>query len=960
MSCPFAHRSLNRGLMNKFLSFKIGMDCTSSMNWFAPATARDTPEGATVLPLKFLTHPNTGSPGVFLFPGDIENINKPPYNLFSVKDKLIQGNKTVRFSFCPILENTVIPMDLQSVKGSGISGIGVEKTKYVLQDGQNQEKLPGYSTNVKLDFMVWHAKKWARRFQIDGVVLLDPGFKHLLVNPEAPVCLLGMDFMAKHPHLLFEPEYDSHRELEFKLAKGSFVDRSYDFSTNAWEEVIIHVDGYHNIDTGNIGCGVFFKSGSIFNSFGGVSKRDAFGNKLEGLWKERGILVAIVKALQIVETLSIGSDFMPEAVIIKTSSNEIEGMLAPTKWFATRIRPPHSDQRIQDLESIFPPTIRDVAMYYYHRFVRRQPRFKIKIECVAASEKPGEILAAKLLAVAGAEMDEFRMGVGSDHGMMKLRSPDIIHLESYFALRSNSIYVSFGAEGHFLIPQKKASTAMIEADKAGLRISVECGVGKPGNISEQENTILSRLGSLRMYGLRLGGNYSPLDTSAPRDSLKEKSKLGAHLNPQKYKAYNNSAFQGLSEFDNDWNVEINDATSSSDSSIRTGHQCLGIAEQARHDFINHNEYPEKGIINCQDEEALRRREEHKTDAREMWQDGLNSRANMDASQSDIRKVLEMWKINPTEARGVGQPEVRCGVDCGCRIVGECSCQLDCRCEIADGFESKLKSKSKKVRTRKETEGMAGETCNPEPSNKLGDRSQSRRLIGTSRPRMLAGVKTPMQTEFERRSAICGGLKPSYLAMFPNEKFEYQPDPESRLSTFYESRGPISKSKEKVDIKEKELKVVTSGELMDRFRHQDSRTVNQLIGHKARLIEYEKALKYRGISYPYGLQFGEPIRTKSPEHPMATRFAETLDFSDEQKLPEEYGFTWEQKPRGRHLDAYSSPRDPEFSDLSNPTLTMNRTMTPKISERLKSSNEIHHKGCSFQFSAKDELRLEECY
>lgn len=221
-------------------------------------------------------------------------------------------------------------------------GIEAGKTNYFLQDCMGQEKVSGFQTTVKLDFMIWHAKRWARRFQIDGAVLPDPNFKHLPINinPDDSVCFLGMDFMIKHPHLLFELEYDSHHELEFRLAEGLFVDRSYELSTTAWKEVIVHVDGHHNVETGNIGCGVFFKSGSIMNFFGGVSKCGAFGNKLEGLWRERGILVAIIKTLKIFEAFSAESNSVPKTIIIKTSSSEVEGMLAPIKWFATRIRPP--------------------------------------------------------------------------------------------------------------------------------------------------------------------------------------------------------------------------------------------------------------------------------------------------------------------------------------------------------------------------------------------------------------------------------------------------------------------------------------------------------------------------------------------------------------------------------------------------------------------------------------------
>lgn len=65
---------------------------------------------------------------------------------------------------------------------------------------------------------------------------------------------------------------------------------------------------------------------------------------------------------------------------------------------------------MQVLENIFPLSVRDVVMYYYHKFVKRQPVFKIKIQHVVTREKSGA-LAARLLATAGAEMDEFCMTI---------------------------------------------------------------------------------------------------------------------------------------------------------------------------------------------------------------------------------------------------------------------------------------------------------------------------------------------------------------------------------------------------------------------------------------------------------------------------------------------------------------------------------------------------------------------
>lgn len=178
-------------------------------------------------------------------------------------------------------------------------------------------------------------------------------------------------------------------------------------------------------------------------------------------------------------------------------------MLAAIKWFAARIRSPYVDQHVQVLENIFPPTVRDVVMHYYHMFVQRQPGFKIKIQHAAAHVKSGGVLAARLLATAGTEMEEFCVTVGGNelksgflwgyHNMMGPSPPDTIPLESYSGLKGNIIYVSFGICGYFLISREKASAATQAADKAGLGLFTEVGANKPGNTPEQEVATMLRV-----------------------------------------------------------------------------------------------------------------------------------------------------------------------------------------------------------------------------------------------------------------------------------------------------------------------------------------------------------------------------------------------------------------------------------------------------------------------------------
>lgn len=663
------------------------------MDWFVPATSNIDPEGEIVLPTGFLALENTGSPGIFLFPGDIQYISQKPHNLSNIEDKLSLDKRTVRYSFCPALGTTVIPMDFHDNEKLRVCGIEVKKTNYFLYP-LAQKSLSGYRATVKLEFMIWHAKRWTRRFQINGAVLLDPNFRYLLVNPNTPVCFLGMDFMIKHPHLLFEPEYNSRHELEFRLAEGPFVDRSYEVSTDAWKEVIVHVDGHHNAETGNIGCGVFFKSKSIFNFFGGVSKCDAFGNKLEGLWRERGILVAIVKALQIFEVLSVESD-SPKTLIIRTSSSEIDGMLTPIKWFATRVRPPYEDQRVQALENIFPPTVRDVAMYYYHTFVQRNPGFKIKIQHVATCEKSGGILAARFLATAGAEMDEFCMANGNElksgplwgyHNTMRSPSLDTIPLETHPGLKSNSIYVSFGTGGYFLILREKACAAVHDADKAGLGLSTENAAdrseGAPG---QTEAAVPDSSTNPAICGCGPhGSSYPTTKTRAPRGFAKRKPEVALGESLQKPRGYYSTVPQKLSEFDNDWNPQINDVARNR----------LKATKLVQINFVRYPPYPTKRVTDCRGQEPILERSERMVDVQEKTTDELQVREKM--GHSGITKGLDMWEIKPEVSSTTGGNGM-CGMDCECRIEGECVCQVGCRCEVEFIIEVKGRSGSRGVR-----------------------------------------------------------------------------------------------------------------------------------------------------------------------------------------------------------------------------------------------------------------------
>lgn len=874
-------------------------------NWFVPATSNIDPEGEIVLPTGFLALENTGSPGIFLFPSDIQYISQLSYKVSNIKDKMFLDKRTVRYNFCPALGTTVIPMDFRGNERLRVHGVEVKKTNYFLHS-VGQESLSGYRATVKLEFMIWHAKKLTQRFQINGAVLLDPDFRYLRVNSDTPVCFLGMDFMIKYPHLLFEPEYNPRRGLEFRLAEDHFLDRSYEVSTDAWKEVIVHVDGHHNTDTGNIGCGVFFKSKSIFNFFGGVNKCDAFGNKLEGLWRERGILVAIVKALQIFEVLPSESDSSPKTLIIRTSSSEIDGMLTPIKWFATRIRPPYEDQRVQVLENIFPPTVRDVAMYYYHTFVRRQPGFKIKIQHVAACEKSGGILAARLLATAGAEMDEFCMAIGDElnsgplwgyHNTTRPPSLDPIPLETHPGLGSNSIYASFGIGGYFLIPREKACAAIHDADEAGLGLSTENAADESESALKQTKADMpNSFTNPLVHGCRpCDSSYPTAETRIPKGFAKRRPKIALGESLQKPKGYYSTVPQRLSEFDNDWNPQINDVARNRPE----------VRKPVRINFVRYPPYPTKKAPDFQGQEPVLKRSERMANDQEKRTDGLQARENM--SHSGIPKGPDMWKIKPEVSNATGGNGT-CGMDCECRIEGECACQVGCKCEVSE------------VKARSDSRGDRIEQAVREDKTKktyihsFPDRGRYGRYTESNHPQE-AEVNP---SNFGGHSMVKSGLPDSKI--LADEGWLWRP-----ISKHTEGKAEM---RSKVDINEKST---------DMIRYSGSKTVEPPIEHKARP---GGCVGSRDIPHQYELKSEEFIHCELPSCPEVISPTRTTRFFEEDNF-------------------LGSSRISRGQELLEWTPAVGCAQTQEYSEEKKHRKGVRHANHLVQCSIdKDEAWLEE--
>lgn len=885
------------------------MDLGNSRDRFDPATSEDASGGVIVLPTKFLAIGDTGCPGIFLFSGAIECINNPPYDLSSIKGTLFPKHNIVRYCFCPSLEITIIPTSLRDLVGSELDGTKVQNTKYFLQYFGDKHELSGYRVSVKFDFMVWHTKKWARRFHIDGAALIDPNFEHLLLNFDTPVCLLGMDFMIKHPHLLFEPRYDSWQEPTFELAEDPFVDRSYDVTTNAWNEVVAHIESHHNKETGNIGCGVFFKSGSIFNSFCGVSKRDMFGNKLGDLWEERGILAGIVKALHIVETLPTESNQRPTAVIIRTSSTNIEGMLAPIKWFATRIRPPYEDQSLQDLEAIFPPTIRDIIMYYYHNFVCRNPGFKIKFQYAPGPENSGGALAARLLATAGSEMGEFCMkleGNGSQYkklwgsiGTEWLKTPDITPLDNHTGVKNKPLYASIGSDGSFLIEQDKAHAATKAADTAGQSFSVEDAVSTPNNSAEKNVvTIQNKLAGPRMY------EYQPptvSDYSSSSDILNQviaepsedstKQKSSTRLGTLER---NKSVSLDLPEYEKDWSPPIADCGTDSDSNTKKT-----LHRQGKKVILRQGEMLKRKGVSAVKTEAI-----------------LGLKGN------DF-KALETWKTKPEETRVIGHTvtKCRCGYDCECRLAGDCRWGVGFECGAYRQHKSEAKQGPRPITTEMETPILAnpkvcgddcecrvggecrcGLECRCRTNHKRGPKSitkNTRDPVETKRAFILQSPDIPehrytdrskMLTEinrFQEFKNFYGSTRAGinhYLEDYQNpwpldvglptcDRLECRHlfGPSPMASTPYDNWRPIPIMEDngRARLMGGELKVGVSGKPTDVGSCRDWQTVKQLMEHKECLGGHKVALQSREIPYTYRLQPNEAKLPGLPKHPGPT-------------------------------------------------------------------------------------------
>ncbi|KAH0605942.1 uncharacterized protein H6S33_004399 [Morchella sextelata] len=625
----------------------------------SPSTSGDIGKTEVILPLKSLAFRGYKCLGMFLSPRDVENLDKLPYSSPFTKSQLPLNGTEIHFCFCPEIPTTIIPIEIGGLLGD-IDRLKVKETKCSLQKQGCEKKyqklgaeLSGYSARVKFDFLLMHGKDEARKFHLDGALILD--LTHPLLSLPNPICLIGMDFMVKHPHLLFETRLDKRKELSFRLAKVLSQYRRYEIPVNNQNEVIVSVEDHHNENTENLGCGIFFKTGSVFNSFCGVSKSDILGTELNYYWKERGLLVGILKALQIVETFSTGRNLKPASVVIRTSNADIESILSPIK--ASSQNRPQSlweedfVESDRSLERDFPLAIRDVAMYYHDNFVKRNPGYKIKYQHVNKPDNLGGALSAKLLAIAGSEMEEFYIESGSTgleceglRGYPKKRWPSsrgAVPLISHPGTRDSSLYVSFGFDGYYFIQRERTHMVMDLADQAGSTLIPD---GKnqviSGQVLKEDKHVLSR-------------NPDSLitDPSSPTD---------------------------LSGFESDWYTWTKVSAAEWDLGMGQGPSKINV-EQSQKKTNQDRSMREKSSDSLEKEwiESIRR-------------EYRNAKAQSKVGGEevvDLSKVLELWKTGPNKMMKAvnNDSKLLCHIDCGCRTEeGACLCRgpngsIQCEC-----------------------------------------------------------------------------------------------------------------------------------------------------------------------------------------------------------------------------------------------------------------------------------------
>lgn len=452
---------------------------------FIPTSSKDPSTGTLVIQKDYLTLPKNskcGIPGIFQIPVDEKGLCSPSYDLVT-KGVSFAGHDIVRCIVTPASDITVIPCDLSAFIIEK-NGFQIEKTNFFLQSSKDNKFtiMTGESTRVNLGLVLRSARDLTQRFRIDGAVLLNPGLSIQLPPEGIPVCQLGMDFITKYPYLFYVPRSDPSGMIDFMIARDPFASRPYSVNEQFYKTVIVHVDGYYDKDTGKIGYGVFFKSGSVLNMLSGVSMYDKAGNKHTSKLRERGILMAIIKTLHAVSAFPIGRDF--RGVVIKSTDPSIARLMAVTQVTMKNIFTNSKRINEDDFDPMeggyyYPNANRDLMLYFCRTFLRKELGFKIVFE---DSKVCGEAQAANMLAITASQMEEFSVTKKLDNPINnsawsstqtrsreknKATCSDIASLSDNVSLEEDPLYISLGLDGYFSIQQSKVHAIMKAADLAG-------------------------------------------------------------------------------------------------------------------------------------------------------------------------------------------------------------------------------------------------------------------------------------------------------------------------------------------------------------------------------------------------------------------------------------------------------------------------------------------------------------
>ncbi|RPB08039.1 hypothetical protein P167DRAFT_608976 [Morchella conica CCBAS932] len=458
---------------------------------FITVATRGTPEGSIVIHERFLKSTREGPTGiscVLATPPEYQLLQhvqhkRAPYDMW-VEDVPLKNQRIIRCLIVPDSDCTVIPMSLGEKRDRNYARHG-----YFLQPTNGGVRMvPGHRKDVKFDLIFWDFERndknaglhgaGARRFPIDTAVLLDPGPPYQSCASGNPVCLIGMDFLRKYPYLMFVPSVDYRGEVDFTLSGNPMFYRSYTTFTELSKTLIVHICAKYDEGTGNIGCGVFFKSGSIFNIFSGVSRYDNNGREnKEHLW-ERGLLIGIIKALHVVASFPVGHGFTD--LVIRTGSPPMNQLLNQKNNHGND---GYKFQRIGDKRestlhtSIYP----DLVQYIRTNFLGKESSVKARFEDFSTNEHYDAIEAAGILASGGAKMEEFYLEKSAQkYNRDYMKSKRISPLGQDPNILKE-LFTSFGIDGYFKIPSKDALGIMKAADQESyLSLSREDAVFRLG------------------------------------------------------------------------------------------------------------------------------------------------------------------------------------------------------------------------------------------------------------------------------------------------------------------------------------------------------------------------------------------------------------------------------------------------------------------------------------------------